>query len=65
MLHTAQFPDSLLKEICGDSPDSDSDNTAADNFQCNIVNNAFQIFNQCQYSDLIRDLWLSMRFATI
>lgn len=55
----------FLQDIFENSHDSDSYNTADDDFQFNIDNDAPQLFNKSVRSDLIRDLELSKGFAEV
>lgn len=53
--HGPKISDPLLLDIFKNLPNSDSDNAAAYNFFCNINNDAFQLLNQSEHSDLMRD----------
>lgn len=57
MAYGPKFSDTLLQNTFEHSPNSDLDNTADDDFQCNIYNDP-QPFNQSKHSTLIRDLGL-------
>lgn len=64
VLHIAETSDPYGNITFEDSPSSDSENTAHDDFQCNKVDDESQPFNPFEHTDLIRYLGLSKGSAT-
>lgn len=53
MPYGPKISDAILQNIFEHSPNSDLDNTADDDFQCNIYDKDPQLFNQSKHSTLI------------